>query len=143
VQSEFQAELRDFTAMSGARQALLDRPTDTGGYGYSKSALPHPNCPMCDGLGEAYPYYPDSRTYSRAAQRAFDGVAITANGMKINTQDRMAATVNIAKHHAMFTSDEAGKAVDSLSALIGEIQQRGSKAPIGGRGDAPVEPDEG
>lgn len=95
---------------------------------------------MCDGEGEAYAYFPDSRSYSKEAAIAFDGVAVTQNGLKISTIDRLAASDKLAKFHGMYRADDTGKALDGLASLIADIQKRGSKAPLTGKGDAPVAP---
>lgn len=101
---------------------------------------------MCDGDGDLEVMFHDSRGYSVAGVKAYAGVSNTANGgMKINNLSKMEALNCLAKTFGMFTLQAVHKKEDSLGALIRQIQQRGSKAPISGQNTthAPVEPDEG
>lgn len=87
-------------------QASVDpNKDDFGGYGYRFTAKPAPDCPKCEGLGEAYNWTADTRDLSPNARKLFAGVKQTRDGTEIKMRDRDAALVNIAKYFGMFTEN--------------------------------------
>lgn len=69
-----------------------------GGVGFSTRKDPNPDCPECDGNGESYEIFKDTRNLSPGAARLFEGVERTRNGLKINTRNREKALDLAAQH---------------------------------------------
>ncbi len=47
-------------ACAGAVAKEQAPPSNKGGYGYRRSAQPHPDCPECDGLGSGFVHAADT-----------------------------------------------------------------------------------
>jgi phage terminase small subunit len=135
---EFKQALVEWNMLPDVKKTLIEQPNDDGGYGYNRNLLPHRDCNMCDGEGHCYVHFPDSRGYSKEAATAFEGAAHTQSGIKVSTIDRLAASDKLAKFHGMYRTGDTDQALGGLASLIANIQERGSKAPLNGKGDAPV-----
>lgn len=72
-------------------------PEMEGGYGYRKTAKPHPDCPECDGLGITYTVFADTRDIPEDALVLFEGVKETRNGIEIQMASKQAAFDVLAK----------------------------------------------
>ncbi|WP_298861556.1 terminase small subunit [uncultured Sulfitobacter sp.] len=135
---ELEDKLREYENKTKRSRKALRKPTNESGFGYRRSNIPHPSCPICDGEGFAYAYFHDSRGYSQEAAVAYDGVAQTQHGIKVHTIGRLEAAKYLATHYKMLNGDTGEVVKDAMQVLIESIQQRGSKAPLNGHGDAPV-----
>ena len=90
------SEYIDAVAQAEAREEPL--PDPGGGFGYMRTAKPHPDCPDCEGVGvedSAPQRY--ARTLSPAAVMIYDGVKETRNGVEVKTKDAMKAWDNVGK----------------------------------------------
>ena len=133
---------REFTAALSAwlkknkntdEESLTDpKPTDGGGYGYTRHALPNPDCPECDGLGAVHVHFNDTRRLSPDATALFAGVKETQHGIEVKMKDQMAALDSLARHFNLFEKDNTRKVElqDELLQVINDINAKGSRAPI-------------
>lgn len=117
-ETEFWGELARVAAVVEAWDPKRGRPpelpTDEGGYGWRRTAMPAPECPHCEGEGLADIYVADIRTLSGPARRAYAGVELKKDGsIKMVTRDKEAARAMLAKF--------AGVADDkvTLSGVVG------------------------
>lgn len=58
---------------------------------------PDPECPRCNGQGEARAWFADTRDLSPAARRIYRGVKITRSGIEVEIESRMDALDKIAR----------------------------------------------
>lgn len=72
-------------------------PDISGGFGFRRTAKPHPDCPRCDGEGYEHIHLADVREVKGPARRLYAGVKKTKDGIEIKMRDQDAALVNIAK----------------------------------------------
>lgn len=100
---EFHEALRAYERKSEAAQEREEPPSDHGGYGYRRTARPNPACPECDGLGEPYVVFADTRDLSPEAAVLFEGVEETRNGLKFLLASKQAAFDTLAKYHGLAT----------------------------------------
>lgn len=126
IPAEFEAEAASYETLPDNTKAVKVPPQDIGGYGFSKKLIPHPDCPMCDGDGIMDVKFHDSRGYGTEAAVAFNGVSLTKGGIKIDVIDKLAASVYLARYYGMFRNRDVEKSGDGLTALIADIQHRGS-----------------
>lgn len=68
-----------------------------GGFGYSTNRAPHPNCPKCDGKGEARSFVADTAGLSDSARAAFQGIRQTKYGPEVVSADRLRALELVSK----------------------------------------------
>lgn len=78
-------------------------PSNAGGYGYDRSADPHPECPVCDGEGEVDVHIADTRKLKGKAKLLYAGIKQTQTGIEIRMHDQQKALENVARHLGMFT----------------------------------------
>ena len=124
-----------------AEQAEKPRPvpSNEGGYGYQRSADPHPDCPRCDGEGEASVYIADTRRMSPQAKALYAGIKTTKEGTDVKTQDQGKALENVARHLGMLDSkfklglDED----DPLASLVRAIASSGRGSTLAPQQDEP------
>lgn len=69
-----------------------------GGVGFTTRKAPNSDCPECDGNGESYEIFKDTRSLSPGAARLFDGVERTRDGLKIKVRNREKALDLAAQH---------------------------------------------
>lgn len=117
-EAEFWGELARVAAVIETWDTKRGRPpelpTDDGGYGWRRTAMPAPGCPQCEGEGLSDVYVADIRTLSGPARRAYGGVELKKDGsIKMVTRDKEAARAMLAKY--------AGVADDNvkLSGVVG------------------------
>jgi hypothetical protein len=99
---EFCAALDHYRSKNEAYQAVHPEPESEGGFGYTKSREPNPDCPECDGDGEPYVKFTDSTRLTPEARALFDGVRVTKDGTEIKLPDRAKALETLGKHIGMF-----------------------------------------
>lgn len=104
-------------------------PGNDGGYGYLRSADPHPDCPKCDGEGDASVFVADTRRLGPQARALYAGLKTTKDGMEIKTQDQAKALENVARHLGILdTKLNLGiKEDDPLAALVKAIATGGRR----------------
>lgn len=100
---EYHEALRAYERKSEAAQEREEPPSDHGGYGYRRTARPNPKCPECDGLGEPYVVFADTRDLSPEAAVLFEGVEKTREGLKFLLASKQAAFDTLAKYHGVAT----------------------------------------
>lgn len=101
-EAEFWGELARVAAVIEAWDPKRGRPpelpTDEGGYGWRRTAMPAPDCPQCEGEGHGDVYVADIRTRSGPARRAYAGVELKKDGsVKLVMRDKEAARAMLAK----------------------------------------------
>lgn len=94
-----------------------------GGIGFSSRREPHPDCPECDGNGQSYEIFKDTRDLSPSAARLFEGVERTKHGLKIHTRDRAKALDLAAQHlgiskKALELSGKGGGPIQTVAASV-------------------------
>lgn len=99
------------------REEVDPEAAPVGGYGYRKTAVPHPKCPRCDGLGIAYTHIPDMRHLDHASRDAVQGIKETKHGVEIRFADRLKAIDALAKNLGLF-DDGAVSAQQELAEAI-------------------------
>lgn len=88
----------------GPKTPPVKLPTDKGGYGFSRVAAPHPDCPDCDGEGFPDMKVADTNKLTGAARKLYAGAEYTKDGrIKINLRSQDAALANVMKALGMFT----------------------------------------
>ena len=87
------------TKAAAKKQAAPDM---SGGFGYSQTADPHPDCPSCAGEGYGRVHISDSRNLTGAAALLYAGAEEGRNGVTVKIHDQMKALENVAKHLGMF-----------------------------------------
>lgn len=96
--SEYERDLATYMRENGAADPCgLNFPI-MGGVGFSTRKAPNPDCPECDGNGDSYEIFKDTRTLSAGAARLFEGVERTRDGLKIKTRNRDKALDLAAQH---------------------------------------------
>lgn len=113
-----------------AQRDQKEPPTDEGGYGYSRTRKPNPECPECDGLGITYTMFADTDNLSDDALILFEGIKETKNGIEILTASKEKALDILAKHHGLLTAKVEVAADDALSSLIARVVAKGSAFPV-------------
>ncbi|WP_254276863.1 terminase small subunit [Halomonas sp. 3H] len=79
-------------------------PGNDGGYGFLRSADPHPECLKCDGEGEASVFIADTRRLSPQGLTLYAGLRQSRDGVDIKLQDQLKALENVARYLGMFDS---------------------------------------
>ena len=109
-------------------QEALDKektpPTDEGGYGYTQKKAANPDCPECDGEGDSRMVMKDTRELTGGAALLYAGTQIGKDGLKVITEDRAAARVNVAKHMGMLDPKLTlkGDAENPIQLLLRQMQ---------------------
>lgn len=85
------------------KQGDEDLPMPDGGFGYRRTALPDPDCPQCDGLGEQFIAPVDTSKISPSAKALYQGAKPTNAGIQILIADKAKALENAAKIVGAFT----------------------------------------
>lgn len=85
-------------AKKGAEKPL---PDDEGGYGFKGTRAPNPDCPKCDGTGQALTLVKDSRTLSPGAVMLLAGYKQGKDGIEVKMHDQAAILRDIAKYLGM------------------------------------------
>lgn len=76
------------------------QPTDDGGYGFNKTAMPHPDCPECMGEGVETVHLADTR--EALSHPLYQGVKQTKDGIEVKIADRAKALDQVARHMSFF-----------------------------------------
>lgn len=131
TEDEFNTRMESWAMLPESKRAVIQPPSDEGGFGFSPKRDPHPECPMCDGDGAARTRIGDTTKLSPEAAMLFAGVKETQHGIEIKMHDQMAALDSLAKHLGVFEKDNEQKnPANGIHSLIETINKRGSKAPI-------------
>lgn len=88
-----------------AEKAQLQKkpaPLMDGGFGYSHTADPNPECPSCCGEGYGRVHIKDTRTLDGPAALLYAGAEEGREGVKLKMHDQAKALENVAKHLGMF-----------------------------------------
>jgi phage terminase small subunit len=130
--NELQRSVEAYFLMSETKQELIKCPTDLGGFGFSRHKPPHPACPECDGDGEIYTKFNDTRGLTPGGRALYAGVKQTQHGLEVKTHDQMAALTNLARHAGLFEKeqDRNHRLGSFEDRLLKEIRGRGSKAIV-------------
>jgi hypothetical protein len=125
--SEYQADLARY--LKANKDDPLGLGFDVaGGIGFSSKRDPHPDCPECDGTGEAYEYFKDVRDLSPAARRLYDGLKRTKDGrLEMKVRDRTPA-LNLAAQYLGISR----KSVELTGKGGGPIQTAGAVVSLKG-----------
>lgn len=94
-------EAEYMNAVEDAINRRKPAPDGIGGFGYSLTIDPHPECPECSGMGDQHLHINDTRRLKGAARRLYAGAQKTKDGIKILTRNQDAALDNIAKYLGM------------------------------------------
>jgi len=82
---------------SQALQRGEPAPDSSGGFGYSPTRPPNPECPVCGGEGHGRVYLADTRNLSENGKRLYAGVKENKLGVEILIKDQTRALENLAK----------------------------------------------
>ncbi len=77
-------------------------PSCGGGFGFTFTREPNPECPECGGEGRGKVHVHDTRRLKGAARALYAGVHQGKDGLKVLLEDRGKALENVAKHLGMF-----------------------------------------
>jgi phage terminase small subunit len=80
-------------------------PLDIGGYGFDRTAEPHPDCPECHGEGVGTVHIADTRKLSGNVKALYAGAKQTSQGIEIKMRDQDKALELVAKHLGMFKDE--------------------------------------
>lgn len=95
-------ELSRATVEAAAATGKFKAPDDSGGFGFSRTADPHPTCPKCDGEGYGQSHVNDTRRLKGPAALLYAGVKETKDGIEVKMIDQAKALENVARHLGMF-----------------------------------------
>lgn len=126
---EFSEAVEQHMLKGEAYAANHPPPEMEGGYGYRKTARPNPECPECEGLGQPYVIFADTRDMAPAERELFLGVKQTQNGIEYKMADKAHALDQLAERTGVFKQRDEDTATAFANA-IAEIQSRSSRAPI-------------
>lgn len=84
-------------AVQRAEAAEEPLPDPAGGFGYRRTAMPHPDCPECEGEGAQRIVPKDTAKLSPQALMIYEGVKKTKDGYEIKIADRHKARENAAR----------------------------------------------
>jgi phage terminase small subunit len=102
------------------RRELFD---ERGGDGYRFDLVPAPDCPECAGDGVPRPVFKDSRAYSPAARRAYQGVKVLpGGGFELKLRNPEFAETMIAKHLGMTNDREPVREFDPSRMTVAELE---------------------
>ncbi len=109
-------------ARRGPKVMGAPRPTDDGGYGFTKVRDPNPDCPKCDGEGLEDVKVSDTRKLTGRAKKLYAGIKVGKDGrIEVLTRNQDAALTNVMKALGMFTENvkilPPGAAPDGVPAL--------------------------
>jgi hypothetical protein len=104
-------------------------PTASGGFGYRRTLKVNPDCAECDGLGQAYVVFADTRDMDPAERELFLGVKQTQHGIEYKMADKAHALDQLAERTGVFQKRDEGT-VNALASALIEIRARTSRAPI-------------
>lgn len=115
IDHEYQWDEREFErAIRAAKTADLppgktekDRklPEAPGGFGWDRTADPHPDCPDCQGEGREDVHINDTRKLTGKAKALYGGVKVTKDGIEVKHRDQDGALMAVAKHLGMFKNE--------------------------------------
>lgn len=89
-QTEYDRDFAEYVRKNKKDPDGLDFPRE-GGVGFLRRREPHPDCPICEGLGERYEVLKDTRKLSPAAARLYAGMKVGKDGaieVKLRSQDK-------------------------------------------------------
>lgn len=104
-------------------------PDCDGGFGYRRTVAANPECPECEGLGQPYTVFADTRLMNDQDRALFRGVKQTQFGIEYKLADQTHALDQLAEAIHLFKKRDEGQA-NALAEAWAQITQRGSKAPI-------------
>lgn len=138
---EFSEAVEQHMLKGEAYQANHPAPDNEGGYGYNRTADPHPGCPECDGLGIGFIILADTTKLPPEALILFEGIKETRDGIEIKMPDRTKALELLGKHLGLAdkTRDDS---TNAFAQAIRGISLRGSAMPIGPAARALPDPDD-
>lgn len=102
----------------------LAYPDPLGGFGYDETAQPVEDCPACKGRGVGYTYIKDTTALSPEEEAAFEGIEISAQGMKAKYASKSEAAAALMKLY--------GLGAENVRVLFKDVDG----------GDAPTFPDD-
>lgn len=124
-ESEYLARLDEVehhnkTKSRGAAELML--PDPAGGFGYDEAQPPHPDCPNCKGRGVGFTYVKDTTALSPEEEAAFEGIEVSAQGLKAKYASKSEAAAALMKLYGLgaenvrvlFKDVDAGGAPPSL-----------------------------
>lgn len=83
-------------------------PDCSGGFGFQPNREPNAECPHCSGEGVGKVHVHDTRNLKGAARRAYNGVQVGKDGLKVLVLDRDKALENVARHLGMYRVEHSG-----------------------------------
>ncbi len=125
AQNAFDAK---YPAVNGVYEP--NRPVEDGGYNYRATYPIHPDCPMCDGLGEPYVIFGDTTKLSPQGRLLYNGVKQTRQGKEMVIADRQKAMEHVARRLGLMNVDLTLGVTDPFMQMIQGIITEGSTAPI-------------
>lgn len=99
-------------------------PDPAGGFGYDETAQPVETCPACKGRGVGYTYVKDTTELTPEEEAAFEGIELSAQGMKAKYASKSEAAQALMKLY--------GLGAENVRVLFKDV----------GEGDAPQFPDD-
>jgi phage terminase small subunit len=142
TRDEFHAVVAKWLQIPDEKKVYDAEPSDEGGYGYRRTLDPHPDCPGCDGFGEAYRVLQDTTKLSPQALALYAGVKETKDGIEIKTNDQHKALDQIGRIIGAFKEDNIQKGVTESAFILGfldRINTAGSKLPFNRAASLPKE----
>jgi phage terminase small subunit len=94
-----EVEHHNKTKSRGAAEMML--PDPQGGFGYDEAAPPAPDCPNCKGRGVGYTYVKDTTELSPEEEAAFEGIEVSAQGLKAKYASKAEAAQALMKLYGL------------------------------------------
>jgi len=113
-------------ARKGSRTLHPDIPLPIGGFGFSPTKKPSPDCPNCAGRGVTIVDLPDVESLNEEQAAMIDGIKTTQHGVEVKFADRTKAMDFLARHLGLFDQEDD----NSLSQLAGAIMQAARPVPV-------------
>lgn len=103
----------------GAAELML--PDPMGGFGYDEAAPPVPDCPNCKGRGVGYTYVKDTSALAPDEEAAFEGIELSANGLKAKYASKSEAAAGLMKLY--------GLGAENVRMLVKNVDGDDAEAP--------------
>lgn len=94
-----EVEHHNKTKSRGAAELML--PDPQGGFGYDEALPPVEDCPACKGRGVGYTYVKDTTELTPEEEAAFEGIEVSAQGLKAKYASRSEAAAGLMKLYGL------------------------------------------
>lgn len=95
------SEVEHHNKTKGRGAAEMAFPDPAGGFGYDETLPPVEDCPACGGKGTGYTYVKDTTELTPEEEAAFEGIEVSAQGLKAKYASRSEAALGLMKLYGL------------------------------------------